>query len=76
MGITQHDLPLGAPFVLVGSKVHRSAPKTLGIGNIKPATKAMAREVKVQTDGKAREDQAGGIEDPGTRHLQYKGLEG
>ena len=64
MDITQHDLLRGAPFVLVGSTVHRSALKTLGIGNIKPTTKAMAREVRVETDGKAREDQAGGIEDP------------
>ena len=65
MGITQHDLLRGAYFVLVDSTVHRSALKTLEIGNIKPATKIMAKEVRVETDGKAREDQAGGIEDPG-----------
>ena len=51
--------------MLVGSTVHRSALKILGIGYIKLATKAMAREVRVKTDGKAREDQVGGIEDPG-----------
>ena len=50
--------------MLVGSTVHRSALKIPGNGYIKLATKAMAREAKVQTDGKAREDQAGGIEDP------------
>ena len=65
MGITQHDLLRGAQFVLVGSTVHRSALKILGIGCIKLATKAMVREVRVKTDGKAREDQAGGIADPG-----------
>ena len=65
MGITQHDLLRGAQFVLVGSTVHRSALKILGIGYIKLGTKAMAREARVKTDGKAREDQAGGIEDPG-----------
>ena len=48
----------------VGSTVHKSALKIPGIGYTKLATKAKAREVKVQTDGKAREDQAGGIEDP------------
>ena len=31
---------------------------------MKPAVKAMTREVRVKTDGKAREGQAGGIEDP------------
>ena len=51
--------------MLVGSTVHRSALKILGIGCIKLATKAMAREVRVKTDGKAREDQVGGTEDPG-----------
>ena len=50
--------------MLVGSTVRRSALKILGIGHIKLVTKAMAREVRVKTDGKAREDQAGGIEDP------------
>ena len=64
MGIIQHDPLRRVPFVLVGSTVRRSALKILGIGYIKLATKAMARDVKVQTDGKAREDQAGGIEDP------------
>ena len=64
VGITQHDLLRGAHFVLVGSTVHRSALKIPGIGYIKLTTKAMAREAKVQTDGKAREDQAGCIEDP------------
>ena len=64
MGITQHDLLRAAQFVLVGSTVHRSALKILGIGYIKLATKAMAREVRVKTDGKARGDQVGGIEDP------------
>ena len=52
--------------MLVGCTVHRSALKIPGIGYIKLATKAMAREVRVKTAGKAREDQAGGIEDPGT----------
>ena len=52
-------------FVLVGSTVHRSALKILRIGCIKPATKVMAREVRVETDGKAKEDQVGGIDDPG-----------
>ena len=65
MGITQHDPLRGVPFVLVGSTVRRSALKILGIGCIKLATKAMAREVRVKTDGKAREDQVGGTEDPG-----------
>ena len=65
MIITQRDLLRGAPFVLVGSTVHRSALKILGIGYIKLATKAIVREVRVKIDGKAREDQAGGIEDPG-----------
>ena len=51
--------------MLVGFTVHRSALKILGIGYIKLATKAIVREVRVKTDGKAREDQAGGIEDPG-----------
>ena len=67
MGITQHDLLRGAHFVLVGSTVHRSALKILGIGCIKLATKGMVREVREvrsKTNGKAREDQAGGIEDP------------
>ena len=51
--------------MLVGCTVHRSALKIPGIGYIKLATKAMAREVRVKTDGKAREKQVGGIEDPG-----------
>ena len=51
--------------MLVGSTVHRSALKILGIGYIKLATKAMAREVRVKIDGNARENQASGIEDPG-----------
>ena len=50
--------------MLVGSTVHRSALKILGIGYIKLATKAMAREVRVKTDGKVRGDQVGGIGDP------------
>ena len=68
MGITQHDLLLGAQFVLVDSTVRRSALKILEIGCIKLTTKGMVREVRevrVKTDGRAREDQAGGIEDPG-----------
>ena len=68
MGITHHGLLRGAHFVLVGSTVHRSALKTLGIGCIKLAARGMvreAREVRIKTDGKAREDQAGGIEDSG-----------
>ena len=68
MGITHHGLLRGAHFVLVGSTVHRSAPKILGIEYIRLATRGMvreAREVRIKTDGKAREDQAGGIEDPG-----------
>ena len=68
MGITHHGLLRGAHFVLVGSTVHMSALKTLGIGCIKLATRVMVgevREVGAKTDGKAREDQAGGIEDPG-----------
>ena len=64
MCITQHDLLRGAHFVLVGSTVCRSVLKILGIGCIKPAGKAMTREVRVKTEGKVREDQAGGIEDP------------
>ena len=64
MGITQHDLLRGVPCVLVGSTVRRSVLKILGIGCIKPAAKAMTREVRVKTDGKVREDQVGGIEDP------------
>ena len=64
MGIIQHDLPRGAQFVLDGSMVLRNVRKTLEIGCIKPAAKAMTREVRAKTDGKAREGQAGGIEDP------------
>ena len=64
VGITQHDLLRGAHFVLVGSTVHRSALKILGIGCIKLSKKGMGREVRAKTNGKAREDQAGGIEDP------------
>ena len=66
--MTQHDLVRGVHFVLVGSTVHRSALKTLGTGWINLATRVMvreAREVKVKTVGKAKEGQAGGIEDPG-----------
>ena len=66
--MTQHDLVRGVHFVLVGSTVHRSALKTLGTGWIELATRVMvreAREVKVKTDGKAKEGQVGGIEDPG-----------
>ena len=51
--------------MLVGSTVRRNALKILRIGCIKPVTKAMAREVRAETDGKAREEPAGGIEDPG-----------
>ena len=68
MGITQNDLLRGAPFVLVGSTVHRNALKILGIGCIKLATRVLVREVRevrVKTDGKAREDQAGGTVGPG-----------
>ena len=77
MGITQHDLLRGAQFVLVGSTVHRSVLKILGIGCIKLVTKVMvreAREVKVKTDGKVREDQAGGIEDPGAAAPPAQGV--
>ena len=89
MGMTQHDLVRGAGFVLVGSTVHRSALKILGIGGIKLAPKVLVREVRevrVKIDGKAREGQAGGIEDPGaaappaqgvgrvTRALREKGV--
>ena len=51
--------------MLVGSTVHRSVLKILGTGCIKLATRGMVREVRVKTDGKAREDQVGGIADPG-----------
>ena len=64
MGITQHDLLRGAQFVPDGFMVLRNVLKTLEIGCIKASAKAMTREVRVQTDGKGREDQAGGIEDP------------
>ena len=64
MGITCHDLLRGAQFVLDGFMVLRNVLKTLEIGCIKPAAKAMTREVRVKTDGKVRDDQAGGIEDP------------
>ena len=52
----------------VGSTVHRSALNILGTGCIKLATKVMVREVRevrVKTDGRAREGQVGGIEEPG-----------
>ena len=48
--------------------MHRSVLKILGIGCIKLATKGMVREVRevrVKIDGRAGEDQVGGIEDPG-----------
>ena len=64
MGITQHDLIRDVPCVLVGPTVRRNVLKILEIGCIKPAAKAMIREVRVKTDGKIREGQAGGIEDP------------
>ena len=54
--------------MLVGSTVHRSALKILGIGCIELATKVMVgevREVRVKTVWKAREEQAGGIKDLG-----------
>ena len=63
--------------MLVGSTVHRSALKTLGMGNIKPATKVMGREVRevrVKTVWKAREDQTGGIEDPGAAAPPAQGI--
>ena len=47
--------------------MHRSVLKILGTGCIKLATKGMVREVRevrVKNDGKAREDQAAGTEDP------------
>ena len=47
--------------------MHRSVLKILGTRYIKLATKGMVREVRevrVRIDGKAREDQAAGIEDP------------
>ena len=50
--------------MLVGFTVLKNVLKIVGIGYIKPAAKAMIREVKVKTDGKAREGQVGGIEDP------------
>ena len=68
MGIIQQDLVRGVGFVLVGFMVHRSVLKIPGTGFIKLATKVMVREVRevmVKTDGKAKEGQAGGIEDPG-----------
>ena len=65
MGITQHDLLRDAQFVLVDFTVHRSALKILAIGCIKLATRVLVMEVRVKTAGKAGEDQAGGIEDPG-----------
>ena len=59
--------------MLVVPTVHMSALKTLGTGDIKPAAKVIAREVRVKTDGKAREDQVGVIEDPGdTARLALK----
>ena len=66
-GITQQDRVRGAHFVLGGSTLHRSVLKILGTGYIKLVTKGMGREVRevrVRIDGKAREDQAAGIEDP------------
>ena len=68
MGITQPELVRGAGFVLVGFMAHRSVLKILGTGCIKLAIKVMVREVRkvrVNTDGRAREGQVGGIEDPG-----------
>ena len=53
--------------MLVAPTVHRTALKTLGTlgtGDIKPRARVMARGVRVKTDGKARGDQVGGIEDP------------
>ena len=50
--------------MLVGFMVLRNVLKTLKIGCIRAAAKAMTREVRVKTEGKVREDQAGGIEDP------------
>ena len=64
MGITCHDLLRGAQFVLDGFMVLRNVLKTLEIGCIKASAKAMTREVRVKTEVKVREDQAGGIEDP------------
>ena len=63
--ITRHDLSLVAPFVLVALMVHRSALKTLGTGDIAARTRVMVRKVKAKIDGKAKEGQVGGIEDPG-----------
>ena len=64
MGITCHDLLRGAHFVLDGFMVLRNVLKTLKIGCIKAASRATTREVWVKTEGKVREDQADGIEDP------------
>ena len=77
MGITHHDLLRGAGFVLVGSTVHRSALKILGTGCIKLETRVMVREVRevrVKTDGRAKEGQAGGIEDPGVVAAPAQGV--
>ena len=63
--------------MLVGSTEHRSALKILGTGCIKLATRVMvreAREVRVKTDGRAREDQVGGIEDPGAAAPPAQGV--
>ena len=50
--------------MLDGFMVLRIVLKTLEIGCIKASAKAMTREVRVKTEVKVREDQAGGIEDP------------
>ena len=51
--------------MLVAPMVHRSALKTLGTRDIAARRMVMAREIKAKTEGKAKEDQVGGIEDPG-----------
>ena len=50
--------------MLDGFMVLRNFLKTLEIGCIKAAARATTREVRVKTEGKVREDQAGGNEDP------------
>ena len=75
--MTQQDRVRDADCVLVGSTLHRSALKILRTGCIKLATRVMVREVRevrVETDGRAKEGQAGGIEDPGVVAAPAQGV--
>ena len=51
--------------MLVRPTVHWNALKTLGTGDIVAMTMVMAKKVEVKINGKTKEDQVGGIEDPG-----------